>query len=534
MVTARYFAAGFFGAATLSCAPVLSQSKSAREAAPVPTVQRFPGLAVVHVVSSARYVSLRLALQMALPVAVLLMGTAESPAQDEEMNHQQHADVEDQKEVESPYKLLRAEEDFTYLRDDSPREIDFFDAIKFIPLNESQSAFLTVGGEVRARLELFENPEWEKGRDDFYSQRLALHTSLRLGPHVRVFGEIYHGLLGKEEKEFTQDDKLDLHQGFVQLSFPAGPSHQVELRVGRQELSYGSARLVGLREGPNIRRAFDSARVLYDGPRLSVEGGVGREVLVPFGYFDNRRNEDMFIWHVFATVPLPLLPGGTEVYYFGLDSKESRFNDGVAPETRHTIGARRFGTLGPSFFYNTEAMFQFGAFGDKRIRAFALETDYHYRLEQLRFRPELGIKLDYISGDRNQGDERLETFNPMFPNPSYFGLLGQITPMNLFDVHPSVMLELASSVELLLDWDFFWRASKEDGLYGPPRFLIREGHEAESRHIGHQPGAELVFRIGRHITWSSEVSYFVAGDFIQETGESENIFHFASTLSYRF
>jgi len=155
-------------------------------------------------------------------------------------------------------------------------------------------------------------------------------------------------------------------------------------------------------------------------------------------------------------------------------------------------------------------------------------------MDELRFRPTLGIKLDYISGDRHRGDDRLGTFNPMFGNPSYFGLLAQIMPMNLIAVHPSVGLELTSEAELLLDWDFFWRASKADGLYGPPRFLIREGDDAESRYIGHQPGGVIVFRIGRHITWRSEASYFIAGDFIQETGESENIFHFASTLSDRF
>lgn len=481
--------------------------------------------------------NLRSAVRVALPITAILVVSAGAAVQveEEEESQQDQEETRESEEVRLPaYKLLRAEEDFTFLRNDPPREEDFFDAIKFIPLNESQSAFLSVGGELRARLELFENPDWERGRDDFYSQRLALHTSLQLGPHLRLFGEIYHGLLSQEDKAFTQDDRLDLHQGFVQLSFPAGPSHQIELRVGRQELSFGSARLVGIREGPNIRRAFDSVRVLYHGPQLSVEGGVGREVLVPFGYFDNHRNDEMLIWHVFATVPLPLLPGGTEVYYFGLDSKQSRFNDGVAPETRHTIGARRFGTLGPSFLYNTEFMFQFGEFGTKRVRAFAIETDYHYRLDELRFRPTLGIKLDYISGDRDRGDDRLGTFNPMFPNPSYFGLLGQITPMNLIDVHPSMALELTKGAELLFDWDFFWRASKADGLYGPPRFLIREGHDAESRYIGHQPGAELVLRMGRHITWRSEASYLVAGDFIQETGESENIFHFASTLSYRF
>ena len=31
------------------------------------------------------------------------------------------------------------------------------------------------------------------------------------------------------------------------------------LRIGRQEMSYGSSRLVSVREGPNVRRSFDGA-----------------------------------------------------------------------------------------------------------------------------------------------------------------------------------------------------------------------------------------------------------------------------------
>ena len=210
------------------------------------------------------------------------------------------------------------------------------------------------------------------------------------------------------------------------------------------------------------------------------------------------------------------------------------YNDGQADETRHTIGIRRFGQLGSAFRYNTELILQFGVFGAKDILSFAIETDYHYRLLNVRFRPELGMKLDYIGGDRRHGDDELNTFNPLFPNPAYFGLLAQMTPMNLLDVHPSVRLEVSERAELILEWDFFWRASKEDGLYAPPRFLVREGQDAEALYIGHQPGAEFLYRFDRHLTWDTELSYFAAGAFIRETGESEDIFHLASTLSYRF
>ena len=101
-------------------------------------------------------------------------------------------------------------------------------------------------------------------------------------------------------------------------------------------------------------------------------------------------------------------------------------------------------------------------------------------------------------------------------------------------VHPSVRLELTSNAELTVDWDFFWRANKEDGLYAPPRFLSRVGNRSQSRFIGHQPGLEFAHRFDRHLTWSAEISYFVTGPFVAESGESENILHLTSSFSVKF
>ncbi len=431
------------------------------------------------------------------------------------------------------YKLLRAEEDYSYLGGTTPYQKDFFDPIKFIPLNQSHSIFLSFGGEVRPRLEYFANRNWVEGREVYYSQRLALHGGLGLGP-VRLFGELYHGLLSLQEKEFTQDDKLDVHQGFIDLSLPVATERLVYARIGRQEITYGIARLVGVREGPNIRRTFDAARAGYSAPKFGTEAFVASEVRPFFGFFDNSRDQEMVFWGLYNRLSVLAIPGGTEVYYLGLDLDEARYEDGTAPETRHTIGVRRFGSIGRSFRYNTELMFQFGSFGKNGITAFGLETDYHYLFLDAPLRPEPGIKLDYISGDRRHGDGKLNTFNPMFANPSYFGLLAQIAPMNLIDIHPSLRLELSNRAELMLEWDFFWRASKEDGLYRPPRFLLRDGREAESSYVGNQPGFEIAYEIDRHAILDAEISYFISGPFIEETGDSPNIFHLAATLSYRF
>ncbi len=435
-----------------------------------------------------------------------------------------------------PYIILRAEENYEYLRNGSPFKRDIFDPIKFISLNRESSAFLTFGGELRPRFRFVDNENWGTRSSGLYSQRISLHGALTLGPRVRFFSEFYHGLLSIKAKGFTEDDNLDVHQGFIESQFPLKNESSLRIRIGRQELSYGSARLVGIREGPNMRRSFDAARIVYRDKKVSLEGFLGSEVVIGFEAFDNKRNEDMIFWGFFTQVNEGVLPGlgASQFYFFTFDVQNVFYQEGQGEETRYTLGFRRFGKIGASFQFNSELMVQFGTFGSNEIFAAALQTDFYYGFYEMNLKPVIGLKVDYISGDREMGDGKLNTFNPFFANPTYFGLITQIAPINLFDIHPSLKLEISDNVELVMDWDIYWRANESDGVYAPPRFLTREGQESQSRFIGHQIGTVITYQMGRHITWSTEMSYFVPGSFVGETGPDENIFYLASTLSFKF
>ena len=118
-----------------------------------------------------------------------------------------------------------------------------------------------MGGEIRTRIEYFSNRNWTDEDEIFYSHRLNFHTNLNLGKYARIFGELYHGLVSKEE-EITQSDQLDVHQGFLSLRIPIHDKQNLDIRFGRQEMALGSARLLGLREGLNIRRNYDMGRVM--------------------------------------------------------------------------------------------------------------------------------------------------------------------------------------------------------------------------------------------------------------------------------
>jgi len=203
-------------------------------------------------------------------------------------------------------------------------------------------------------------------------------------------------------------------------------------------------------------------------------------------------------------------------------------------EKRHSIGVRRFGRIGKSWVYNSELIYQFGDIGGADISAFNIETDWRFEFVDTAWRPGLGIKLEYTTGDDETGDGEINSFNPMFVNPEYYSLAKTVTPVNMISVHPSIVLYPREGLTVYLEWAAFWRESKNDGLYAPPRFLRRDGAGINSRKIGNQIGIRLKYAFNRHVTFDLDVSYFSAEAFLEDSGESDNILHIAPTISCKF
>ncbi len=89
-----------------------------------------------------------------LLLGLAVWGTASAQSPDSTLRHSA-----------PPFKQLRYDENYAYLRDAS-RRIDDLDTLKFIPLNTNGSWYLTPGGEIRERYEYFHNNLWGRGPRD--------------------------------------------------------------------------------------------------------------------------------------------------------------------------------------------------------------------------------------------------------------------------------------------------------------------------------------------------------------------------------
>lgn len=317
-----------------------------------------------------------------------------------------------------------------------------------------------------------------------------------------------------------------------------GPFRSVVLRAGRQELSFGSSRLVSTREGPNVRQSFDGARLSLQARQWTIDGFATKPAQTKRGLFDDSANHEQTFWGVYAARPLPVLPlnGGADLYYLGLDKKRARFDQGVGRERRHTIGARLWNPRG-TLDYNFELAYQFGVFEAKRkghIRAWTMASDTGYTFRDTPLEPRVGFKTNVTSGDKDPNDADLETFNPLFPKGAYFGQLSPVGPLNHRDLHPNLELAFPKNISLAADWVFYWRQGARDAVYGVPGNIQRLGNRSRDRFIGHQPGIEMSMRADSHTTFTINYASFLAGRFLRETPPGKNTTYFASWMTFKF
>src|SRR5258706_296136 len=402
------------------------------------------------------------------------------------------------------YKLLREDEDWSFLRDPRLRR-DPGDKIKYIPLRKnSDDWYMTIGGEAREVWEQIGNDNWgqQPFNNGYLNERYMLSFDLHFGKHVRTFLELKSGVNSDRRggPRPIDEKKLDFQAGFLEVG-TAGSRNWIKVRAGRQEMEYGSGRLIDVREGPNVRLSFDGFKVNTGIGAWQIDGFAMRPDLDKPGFFNNIPNHSVGFWGVYGVRSLTrniML----DVYYLGLDRKAAKFNRGVGQEVRHSIGARLSRPIAqtkPGWDFDYEGLWQFGSFGSANIRAWTAASETGYRFPTVPLKPRFSVKADISSGD-DPRTNTFGTFNPLFPKGNYFGVLATAGPgpINFIDLHPHVETAFQHGVTASFDWIFQWRESLRDGVYSVPGFLIIPAGKSKAPSARQRPGTEFSWQVSRH------------------------------------
>ena len=112
---------------------------------------------------------------------------------------------------------------------------------------------------------------------------------------------------------------------------------------------------------------------------------------------------------------------------------------------------------------------------------------------------------------------------------------------NIIKVHPGVDLHLRRDMYLYLDFPFFWRTSRGDGLYSPGGFLVAAPIPStgvglppiNDRYVGFQPSVHLMWQMTQYLVFNLSYAHFFSGAVLDKAGQGDADFG-ALWFTYKF
>jgi len=388
-------------------------------------------------------------------------------------------------------------------------------------------------GQVRVRPEFRDNADFDGGRPDrqkFYGMRTRLGLDVKLNPklegRIMVQDSRYWGVDEPSTVSTgTEKQATDLYEGYVDLRWIW--DLPLDIRLGRQTMTYGRERLVGPLDFSNFGRTFDAFRFRFTMGAFVTDVFSSKivETNAPapdttLRYSDRDRNfSGLYISREGERVER------AEVYWLRDIDKTQPQSPGEIK--RHTIGGLARVTLPASFMVEGEYAYQTGTAGSPYDIAAQMLT-----LELLYTRADIhNLKLtggfDWATGDGDPTDDELGTFNQLFPTGhAHLGSIDYVGRQNIQDLRGQASITVLKKSTLLGAYHWFRLDEAADAWYNAAGGV----NQAGVRNFGPDPtrserqlGSEidLLFRLGGFIEQAGiEIGYshFFAGEVVRAGG----------------
>lgn len=422
---------------------------------------------------------------------------------------------------------------------------------------------LTFDVQERVRWEIRENNfDFNDGvrsltDDNWVLQRFRLGLAIKPASWLKIYGQVqdsrewlsdradFPGLLAAEG-----DDPFDLRLGYIEIAdytkCPWG------LTIGRQILSYGDERLIGAFDWNNIGRTFDAVKLTYKGEKFSVDAFASTVVFPQRSEYNQSdlfngnetdreqvfsgiyasttvlpfQTTDLYVLHLHEELPT------TSTNFFTLGTRFKSRPGYFAPQASAGYGkdGKTVIPAAPSkpvgFDYEGEFALQFGEVGDRDLLAFAAHFGVGYTFDAA-IKPRIGLSYSYGSGDGDPTDTDVETFQNLFPtNHKFYGGMDVFSWQNLHNIELSVQCAPAKNFTAKASFHAFWLATTDDSWYRANGVATVRPLNGAARSASNYAGSEVDVVLGYAVTKNLKIeagySHFFAGDYLADTGASDD------------
>lgn len=393
---------------------------------------------------------------------------------------------------------------------------------------------LGFGGQYFARGELRDNRDFNGavGDHDFgvdHRARVTVRASAfgRVGAYLE-FQDVR--AWGSEPNTVTTAPDTGLHQGYVDWK----ASDWLDVRVGRQELSYGEDRLIGNLDWAQTARAFDGVFLRVSPSATTTVDAFGMMLRPPAWVTPTTGARFHDSGHFFYGVYGRFRPSkalGVDGYVLGLHSDAGSAASGPGPDTNlATLGGRVAWSPGP-FAFVGEGAFQTGQQGAALVLAGAFAARGTYTLSAPG-KWYVGAEVLGASGDGDATDATQHTFNQLFPTGHvHLGFMDYVGWQNVLGFKGSAGVRpLGAHVWLDVHHFRFWDP-RGASFAASGAQLIAPDPSRTNGNLGTELDLNATVPVGPHLALSGTFAVFLPGGGAQSRGSSPSTWGFVSVRS---
>jgi hypothetical protein len=408
--------------------------------------------------------------------------------------------------------------DWRFVEGVANRDRTVVERLKRMHLNDC--LMLSVGGEFWTRYGNETNSRLTQAENDYTLAHIRQYADVWYGDSMRMYGEfVFADSYGEELTPVPPDvDRGDILNLFVDVKLGEFAGSPIYGRVGRQELLYGSQRLVTPLPWANKRNSFDGVKVFRQGKNWDFDAFWTKFVPPQANDFDTADNNQTFAGAWLTHRPKK---GETKDLYYLLsdnDNVASPLGVSKSPFQTHTVGSRWAGDQ-DGFLWDVEAALQFGKQNGNDLFAGMGTAGVGRRFGDSFLSPTFWMYYDYASGDSNLADENAHTFNQQFPFGHYYlGWMDLVGRQNIHDVNTHLYLYPTKATTVWLQYHHFWLAESQDALYnagGVP--YRRDATGAAGSNVGDEIDVVLNFHLSRYSDVLVSYNKLFGGSYLQAT-----------------
>jgi hypothetical protein len=416
--------------------------------------------------------------------------------------------------------------DWRYLDTLNNPDVDPFD---FLKRNRffNDNVMFTTGGEFRYRY----NNEMDSrlsGKDNVYElTRTRVYGDLWFRDIFRIYAEFINAQSFNQDLPPTPADQYNPNflNLFADLKVLTLYNKPVYFRAGRQELLYGSQRLISPLDWANTRRTFQGLKLFWQNEKLSLDAFCVQPVVPSANSFASVNYEQLFtgLWGTYRPTKGEIV----DLYYLNLDDVSHIYSgrSGVKGALNvSTVGSRWYGDRN-NWLWDTEAMLQFGSYSNQGILAKAYTMGGGYRFSKIPTTPQFWVYYDTASGDPDPGNNSVHrTFNQLFPfGHYYFGMTDLVGRQNINDVHADFAFFPTRWITAFAQYHVLRLDSPKDALYNSAGVATRQDITGRSgSDVGEVLTGIINFTLDKHQNVLVQYSHLYAGDYLRKTGSGRS------------